>query len=201
MIRYDDKGLVPVVVQDAETGQVLMMAYANAQAVEKTRDTGWAHFWSRSRQTLWKKGETSGNALKVLAVLGDCDEDALLYQVRPQGPTCHTGNNSCFHHPQWEDETTCVTYDVVHQLGEVIAQRRIERPEGSYVASLFAQGEDAVLKKVGEEAVEVVLAAKARDRTALAYEGADLLFHTLLALEYAGVSWSDILDELAARRR
>lgn len=201
MICFDEHGLVPVVVQDAASGQVLMLAYANARAVELTQETGWAHFWSRSRQRLWKKGESSGNTLKVLTVVRDCDSDALLYQVRPQGPTCHTGHTSCFHHSQWLDEDEPVTYAIVHQLQHVIKSRQQDRPPGSYVTSLFDKGEDTILKKVGEEAVEVVLAAKAQDRPGLVYEAADLLFHCLIALEHAGVSWTEVLGELSGRRR
>ena len=201
MIRFDDQGLVPVVVQDADTGQVLMLAYANAEAVQLTQDTGWAHFWSRSRQQLWKKGESSGNTLEVVALKRDCDNDALLYQVRPSGPTCHTGETSCFHHSHWSQKDAVVPYPIAGELSQVIKERRQKEPDGSYVASLFAKGEDAILKKVGEEAVEVVLAAKAKDRPALVYETADLIFHLLVALEYTSVSWTEVLEELAGRRR
>lgn len=195
------RGLMPVVVQDQKTLQVLMLAYANAEAVALTRSTGFAHFWSRSRDSIWKKGESSGNFLAVAAVIADCDGDALLYLVDATGPACHTGEKSCFFKPLGPGDTRAPSSSsILHALAQVIEERKTHLPPGSYVTGLFARGEDAILEKMGEEATEVVLAAKARDREGLCREMADLWFHCLVALAASGLGPDHVLEELERRR-
>ena len=192
-IQFGDGGLVPVVAQDAATGDVLTLAYANREAVEKTLETGEAHFYSRSRRELWRKGETSGNTQRVVEVRLDCDGDALLYRVEPRGPACHTGERTCFFTtlagegvgvaPSVEDGASFGT--VVERLAGTIAERHREMPEESYTAGLIRRGTERVAQKVGEESVEVVIAALRDDR--LAEETADLVYHLLVLLEERGV--------------
>jgi len=191
----DRDGLVPVVVQDRASGDVLMLAYADARALRLTAETGLAHFWSRSRQTLWKKGETSGQVLRVREVRADCDRDTLLFVVDPAGPTCHTGLRSCF------GNQTPTAAGGLEELARVIADRDRERPEGSYTARVLGRGLDHALKKVGEEATEVVLAAKGESDERLVEESADLLFHLLLALHLRQVPPLRVFEVLAGRRR
>jgi phosphoribosyl-ATP pyrophosphohydrolase/phosphoribosyl-AMP cyclohydrolase len=191
---YDATGLLPVVVQDRRSGDVLMVAWANAQALARTADTDFAHFWSRSRQILWRKGETSGNVLRVREVRVDCDRDALLMIVDPEGPACHTGTRTCF-----GDEATSVA-GVLAEVGRVIEQRDQARPEGSYTARLLAKGQNEVLKKIGEEAVEVALAARTESDERLAEEAADLVYHLLVALGQRRVGFERVLETLKARR-
>jgi phosphoribosyl-ATP pyrophosphohydrolase/phosphoribosyl-AMP cyclohydrolase len=193
-LAYDAAGLVPVVVQDRASGDVLMMAWANAEALSRTAETGLAHFWSRRRRALWRKGETSGNALRVREVRADCDRDALLMVVDPEGPTCHTGSRSCF------GEDGPALAGVLDELQRVIAGRAGAATEESYTARLFAKGSDHVLKKIGEEATEVVLAAKGESDERLAAESADLLYHLLVALRQRGVGFERVLETLRARR-
>jgi len=193
-LRFDEAGLIPVVVQDRASGDVLMLAYANAEALARTADSGLAHFWSRSRQALWRKGATSGNALRVREARADCDRDALLLVVDPEGPACHTGARSCF------GETTPTGAGMLEELRRVIASRRHSPPAGSYTASLLAKGLDHTLKKIGEESAEVVMAAKAESGERLAEESADLIFHLLVALEQRGVPPLQVLDVLRRRR-
>jgi phosphoribosyl-ATP pyrophosphohydrolase/phosphoribosyl-AMP cyclohydrolase len=178
---FDDRGLVPVVVQDRTSGDVLMVAFANREALRLTAETGQAHFWSRSRNALWRKGETSGHVLKVVEVRADCDADTVLMVVEPEGPTCHTGMRTCF------GEASPTEAGVLFELGRLVAARDRERPEGSYVAKLLGQGLDATLKKVGEEATEVILAAKGESDERLAEESADLLFHLMVVLAQRGL--------------
>ena len=168
-------GLLPVVAQDRSSGDVLMVAWANAEALRLTAETGDAHFWSRSRKDLWKKGETSGHVLRVREVRADCDRDPLLFIVDPDGPACHTGARTCF------GDGTPTRAGVLVELARVIAERAATRPEGSYTSRLLAKGLDHTLKKIGEEATEVVLAAKGESDERLAEESADLLFHLLVA--------------------
>ena len=191
---YDSAGLIPVVVQDSASGDVLMVAYANDEALQRTAESGLAHFWSRSRRALWRKGETSGNALRVRELLADCDRDALLMVVEPQGPACHTGARTCF------GDATPTGAGMLEELRRVIASRREQAPEGSYTAKLLAKGLDNTLKKIGEESAEVVMAAKAESGERLAEESADLLFHLLVALEQRGVRPGQVLDVLRKRR-
>jgi phosphoribosyl-ATP pyrophosphohydrolase/phosphoribosyl-AMP cyclohydrolase len=195
-VRFDANGLVPVVAQDAATGEVLTLAYANQEAVERTLKAGEAHYYSRSRQELWRKGETSGNTQRVVEVRLDCDGDALLYRVQPRGPACHTGKRTCFH-STLAGEGVGVAVGaasgegdgglgaMIDQLAAIISQRHAEMPENSYTASLIRRGAPRIAQKVGEESVEVVIAALRDER--LAEETADLLYHLLVLLEERGV--------------
>ncbi len=194
-VVFDGAGLVPVVVQDRASGDVLMVAYATAESLALTAETGLVHFWSRSRQALWKKGETSGHVLRVRQVRKDCDGDALLMIVDPEGPTCHTGTRTCF------GEETPTDAGVLAEVAAVVAERRRTRPVGSYTTRLFEKGLDHALKKVGEEATEVVLAAKGESDLRLAEECADLVFHLLVVLEQRGVGFGDVARVLRERRR
>ena len=178
-----DAALTPVVVQDVESGRVLMLAYADAEAVRRTRETGEAWFWSRSRSELWHKGATSGNTLAVEEIRDDCDGDALLYRVRPNGPACHTGAESCF--APW--------------LWRIVAERAATRPDGSYVAGLLADGPAGAARKVGEEGVEVALAAVGESDERLVEELADLWFHSYVLLAARGLQPSAVEDELRRR--
>jgi phosphoribosyl-AMP cyclohydrolase / phosphoribosyl-ATP pyrophosphohydrolase len=197
-VRFDDGGLVPVVAQDATTGDVLTLAYANREALERTLATGEAHFYSRSRRELWRKGETSGNTQRVVEVRLDCDGDAVLYRVEPRGPACHTGERSCFFTTlagegvgvatEGSDGTSLGT--MVERLAGTIAQRHREMPQGSYTAGLIRRGPERLAQKVGEEAVEVVIAALRDDR--LAEETADLVYHLLVLLEERGVGTENV---------
>lgn len=191
---FDEAGLIPVVVQDAASGDVLMLAWANAEALACTAESGLAHFWSRSRQSLWRKGETSGNSLRVRELRADCDRDALLLVVDPEGPACHTGARTCF------GDATPTAAGMLDELRRVIASRREAAPEASYTARLLAKGLDHSLKKIGEESAEVVIAAKGESRERVAEESADLLFHLLVVLEQRGVRPGQVLDELRRRR-
>ncbi len=212
-LRYDAAGLLPVVAQDAFTGRVLMLAWANTEAVTRTIATGEAHFWSRSRQALWRKGETSGNILRVLSIEQDCDSDSLLLRVQPAGPACHTGATSCF---DGEGES-CSGLDL-GALERIVAARAEADPETSYTARLLAEGIERMAQKVGEEATEVVIAAlaahhardperqetgkgKQPDAQRLVEEASDLLFHLLLLLRASGVTTADLAGELATRHR
>ena len=199
--RFDKQELLPAIVQDADTRQVLMTAFMNRAAYQRTIETGHAWFWSRSRQELWHKGATSGHYLNVRAVRLDCDRDAILLLVDPVGPACHTNATSCFFEEVKalpEDPTAAET---AHELWDVINQRLAERPDGSYVAKLAAGGVDRFAKKVGEEATEVVIAAKNADPDELTREMADLWFHCYLLLAQAGVRPEEVWAELAKRRR
>jgi len=199
-IHYDERGLVPVVAQDASTGEVLMLAYASREAVDKTLSSGEAHYYSRSRKEIWRKGETSGNTQKVVEVRLDCDGDALLYRVEPAGPACHTGERSCFFtsltgsNGESPDLGRTLT-----RLAGTIAGRRREMPEGSYTAKLLDRGTGYTAQKVGEEAVEVVVAAL--EGTQLAEESADLLYHLLVLLEERGVRVEEVARVLDERHR
>jgi phosphoribosyl-ATP pyrophosphohydrolase/phosphoribosyl-AMP cyclohydrolase len=192
---FDASGLVPVVAQDRASGDVLMVAWANAEALAKTAETGIAHFWSRSRKALWRKGETSGHELRVLAARADCDRDTLLLVVEPAGPACHTGARSCF------GDTSPTAAGMLEELRRAVAERAGAAPAESYTARLLAKGPDQVLKKIGEEATEVVLAARVESDERLAEESADLLYHLLVALHQRGVPLARVMDELRKRRR
>lgn len=194
-IVYDAAGLVPVIVQDRRSGDVLMVAYANAEAVARSVETGLAHFWSRRRQALWQKGETSSAFLRVRRLLRDCDGDALLMLVEPEGNVCHTGQRTCF------GDDTFTAAGILEELMRVIGERLAAPPEDSYTARLAAKGEDHVLKKIGEEATEVILAAKGEGDERLAEETADLLFHLLVLLGGRGLRIEAVLDVLRSRRR
>ncbi len=207
-VRFDDNGLVPVVAQDVHTGEVLTLAYANREAVEKTLGSGEAHYYSRSRNELWRKGATSGNTQRVVEVRLDCDADALLYRIEPHGPACHTGERSCFF-TTLAGEGTGVSVgadggyegfgDMVEHLAETIARRHEEMPEESYTVRLLRRGTGRIAQKVGEEAVEVIVAALEGDR--LAEETADLVYHLLVLLEERGVGIEEVARVLRERHR
>jgi phosphoribosyl-ATP pyrophosphohydrolase/phosphoribosyl-AMP cyclohydrolase len=186
-------GLVPAIVQDATSGRVLMLGYMNRDAYDRTLSVGEAVFFSRSKQRLWRKGETSGNTLKVMEIRADCDGDTLLVRAEPAGPTCHRGTVTCF-----GEELDATLLD---ELEAVIDGRLAQRPEDSYVAKLAAAGVARAAQKVGEEGVETALAAVTRDDDGLAEESADLVFHLLVLLRIRGLSLEDLLAKLAARRR
>ena len=194
--KYAD-GLVPAIVQDAETKAVLMLGFVNEEALNRTQEIGRVTFYSRTRQELWTKGETSGSYLDVVSIKADCDEDTLLITARPTGPVCHTGAETCFGEMNLSQRPT----DVLVELENVIEQRRSEKTEGSYVASLFEKGINKIAQKVGEEAVELVIEAKDDDLAKFKSEAADLLFHYLILLRARGVSIGDVIEELAARRK
>jgi phosphoribosyl-ATP pyrophosphohydrolase/phosphoribosyl-AMP cyclohydrolase len=200
-VRYDDNGLVPVIAQDATTGEVLMLAYANREAVEETMKIGEAHYYSRSRGELWRKGATSGNTQRVLEIRLDCDGDALLYRVEPRGPACHTGERRCFFTTlaREEDEDATDLGRTLTRLAGTIAGRHHKMPEGSYTAKLLERGTGYISQKVGEEAVEVVVAALEGER--LAEESADLLYHLLVLLEERGVGVEEVAKVLDERHR
>ncbi|WP_297852888.1 bifunctional phosphoribosyl-AMP cyclohydrolase/phosphoribosyl-ATP diphosphatase HisIE [Meiothermus sp.] len=199
-VQFDRDGLVPVVVQDARSGQVLTLAYANRQALEQTLQTRRSTFWSRSRNELWVKGLTSGHTQEVLEVSLDCDQDAVLYKVIPRGPACHTGAESCFHNPLTPPAHPPLG-EVLEQVYRTIQQRLKTLPEGSYVARMHQAGLDRVLKKVGEEAGEVIIAAKNANPQELEWEASDLLFHLLLTLAEQGISPDDLARTLWSRHK
>ena len=184
--------LIPAIVRDARTGAVLTLAYMNEESLARTRETGQTWFWSRSRQELWHKGATSGNTQRVVHIAEDCDGDALVVTVEPDGPACHTGSVSCF--PD-------VPPLPLERLMSVLRSRHAERPEGSYSTYLFNEGRDKILKKIGEEATEVVIAAKGDSRERLMSEVADLLFHLSVLLVDAGLGWAEVEGELERRGR
>lgn len=199
-LKFDPSGLIPVVTQDARTGAVLMQAFADAAAVQRTLATREATYYSRSRQEQWVKGATSGHTQRVVSVTADCDGDSLLYRVEQTGPACHTGTYSCFHQPLLEGQAQQDALDgTLERVYATITERLVTLPENSYVARLHAGGLDRVLKKISEESGEVLLAAKNRDRAELATEVADLLFHTLFAMAEVGVSPADVARVLQER--
>jgi phosphoribosyl-ATP pyrophosphohydrolase/phosphoribosyl-AMP cyclohydrolase len=202
-VKFDDSGLVPAVVQDARTGEVLTLAYMNAESLHRTIREGQTWFWSRSRAALWHKGATSGNTQRVVGVRLDCDRDAIVVQVEPAGPACHTGARTCFHNSlEGGPEPPTGQRDlgeVIDELYTLVESRRREAPEGSYTAYLFAQGLDKILKKVGEEAAETIIAAKNADTRSLVGETSDLLYHLIVLLVERGVALDDVRDELARR--
>jgi phosphoribosyl-ATP pyrophosphohydrolase/phosphoribosyl-AMP cyclohydrolase len=198
--KYNDQGLIPAVAQDARTGEVLMLAWMNAEAWRKTLETMEAHFWSRERKQLWRKGETSGNILRVVEVALDCDADAVLLRVIPAGPACHTGARSCFH--------TCVAGEArndsagfLHTLDAVIHDRKSNPVEGSYTAGLFREGLPKISRKVGEEAVETIIAALEESDERTVSEAADLIYHTLVLLAARGLGLADVESELERRHQ
>lgn len=205
-LKYNDQGLIPAIVQDAGSGQVLMLAYMNAEALAKTLESGETWFWSRSRQALWHKGATSGNIQRVEELRYDCDADALLVRVRPAGPACHTGATSCFYGelpgkipaPPAGVQAPEVRFSL-HQLYQVILERRQIPTPGSYTASLFEAGLAKIAQKVGEEAAEVLVAALAQEDQRLVEEAADLAYHLLVLLAARGLAPEHITSELARR--
>jgi len=204
-IRWDERGLVPAIVQDAATKQVLMMAYMNEESLRLTFEKGETVFWSRSRGELWHKGATSGNTQRVVSFSIDCDGDTVLLEVEPKGPACHTGETSCFFRRAGEGEPTAAAagnrFAIIETLERTIAQREVERPEGAYTTYLFEKGVDKILKKVGEEAGEVIIAAKNRSAEELRYEASDLIFHLLVLLQEQKLPLDEVLGELARRHQ
>ncbi|MCV4233580.1 bifunctional phosphoribosyl-AMP cyclohydrolase/phosphoribosyl-ATP diphosphatase HisIE [Virgibacillus sp. LDC1] len=209
-IRWDASGLVPAIVQDAQSKQVLMMAYMNRESLRLTLESGETWFWSRSREELWHKGATSGNVQTVVSMTYDCDGDTLLLQVNPKGPACHTGQTTCFHNEitvQGQKSGSGSNpaaaesgrFAVLAELEEVIAQREVERPEGAYTTYLFDKGVDKILKKVGEEASETIIAAKNKDNAELKLEISDLIYHLLVLLQERKLPLDEIMDELSRR--
>ena len=194
-IRFDERGLIPAVVQDAATREVLTLAYMNRESLARTLETKQTWFWSRSRNELWHKGATSGNTQEVVNLALDCDQDAIIVLVKPAGPACHTGAVSCF------DTGAQPLGLILDQLYELIQTRERERPSGSYTTYLFETGLDKILKKVGEESAETIIAAKNDDVARLTEESADLLYHLLVLLVARGVSLTDIAQELGQRRK
>ena len=196
-IRFDDRGLIPAIVQNAATREVLTLAYMNRESLQKTIDTKQTWFWSRSRNELWNKGATSGNTQEVVSLGLDCDRDAIVVLVNPAGPACHTGAVSCFDVVNRTDDLG----PLLDQLYELIQSRERERPAGSYTTYLFEEGLDKILKKVGEESAETIIAAKNDDVPRLTAEVSDLVYHLLVLLVARGVSLKEIAAELGQRRK
>ncbi|MDF9840721.1 MULTISPECIES: bifunctional phosphoribosyl-AMP cyclohydrolase/phosphoribosyl-ATP diphosphatase HisIE [unclassified Paenibacillus] len=209
-IRWNESGLLPAVVQDARTLEVLMFAYMNPESLRLSLESGQTWFWSRSRSELWHKGGTSGNTQAITSIHYDCDSDTLLVKVVPEGPACHTGENTCFYReipltgqaaaePQRTASADEGRFAVLGELERVIAEREIERPEGAYTTYLFDKGVDKILKKVGEEASETIIAAKNKDNAELRLEVSDLIYHLLVLLQERKLPLDEILEELSAR--
>lgn len=196
-LKFDEKGLIPAIVVDAISKKVLTLAYMNRESLAISMEKGLCCFYSRSRRELWLKGETSGNYQHIVSITADCDRDALVVLVEKDGPACHTGADSCFHHPLWESEAL---HEFSYQgLLDLIRGRKTERKEGSYTTYLFDKGLDKILKKVGEESTEVIIAAKAEDKKETIYEIADLAYHVMVLMIEMGISLEDIHRELASR--
>jgi phosphoribosyl-ATP pyrophosphohydrolase/phosphoribosyl-AMP cyclohydrolase len=210
-LQFDKNGLIPAIVQDAQTHEVLTLAYMNLESLRRTLETRQTWFWSRSRNELWHKGETSGNTQSVVELISDCDHDAILVRVNPAGPACHTGSRSCFHNAldthsssersneYKEDIEANRLSDTLEVLYRVIESRKLERPEGSYTSYLFDKGIDKILKKVGEEASETIIAAKNDDDRLFVGEVSDLIYHLLVLMVARGISLDQIASELARR--
>lgn len=196
-LKFDEKGLIPAIVVDAITKKVLTLAYMNEESLKISMEKGLTCFWSRSRQELWLKGETSGNYQHIVSITADCDKDALVVMVEPDGPACHLGTTSCFENPLWQSEQ--MHEFSLQGLFDLIQGRKTEKKEGSYTTYLFEKGLDKILKKVGEESTEVIIAAKAEDKKETIYEIADLAYHVLVLMIQAGISLEDIHKELAGR--
>ncbi len=196
-LKFDEKGLIPAIVVDADTKKVLTLAYMNKESLGITMEKGLTCFWSRSRQELWLKGETSGNYQHVVSITADCDKDALVVMVKPDGPACHLGTTSCFENPVWESDEIAAWS--LEGLMELIKGRKTEKKEGSYTTYLFEKGIDKMLKKVGEESTEVIIAAKDNDKKETIYEIADLTYHVMVMMIEMGISLEDIHNELASR--
>ena len=196
-LKFDARGLIPAVVVDAVTKRVLTLAYMNEESLRISMEKGLTCFWSRSRQELWLKGETSGNYQHIVSITADCDRDALVVAVEPDGPACHLGTESCFEYPVWQS-TEREEFSLLG-LYQLLCQRREERPEGSYTTYLFDKGLDKILKKVGEECTEVIIAGKAQDKRETVYEIADLAYHVMVLMAEAGITPEDVHRELASR--
>lgn len=197
-LKFDEKGLIPAIVVDNTTGNVLTLAYMNKESLEISIKEGRTCFWSRSRQELWRKGETSGNVQHIVRIDADCDFDALTVYVEKEGPACHTGADSCFFNSLWASENNEEQFSI-DGLMRLIEGRRTEKKEGSYTTYLFEKGIDKILKKVGEESTEVIIAGKAGDKAETIYEISDLVYHVLVLMVQMGISTDDIIKELASR--
>ena len=196
-LKFDEKGLIPAIVVDSLSRQVLTLAYMNRESLALSLKEERTIFWSRSRGELWRKGETSGNVQHLVSVTADCDRDALIVEVEPEGPACHLGGVSCFEFPVWQSGTR--QSFSADGLMELLAGRKRDMPEGSYTSYLFEKGLDKILKKVGEEATEVIIAGKAEDNRETVYEIADLAYHVMVLMTEAGISLDDVRAELASR--
>ena len=196
-LKFDEKGLIPAIVVDSVTKKVLTLAYMNKESLEVSMKKGLTCFWSRSRNELWLKGETSGNYQHIVSITADCDQDALVVVVEKDGPACHTGSDSCFTNPLWESES--LQEFSLQGLYDLLVGRNETRPEGSYTTYLFEKGIDKILKKVGEECTEVIIAGKADDKKETIYELADLAYHAMVLMVQMGISPEDIHKELASR--
>lgn len=196
-LKFDSSGLIPAIVVDAATKRVLTLAYMNRESLAISMEKELTCFWSRSRQALWLKGETSGNYQHIVSITADCDKDALVVLVEPDGPACHTGETSCFHNPVFESGTRQeFSYQGLYSLLE---GRKRDLPQGSYTTYLFQKGLDKILKKVGEECTEVIIAAKAEDRAETVYEIADLAYHVMVLMAQQGITLEEVQNELASR--
>ena len=196
-LKFDEKGLIPAVVVDSESKKVLTVAYMNAESLRISMEKELTCFWSRSRQELWLKGETSGNYQHIVSITTDCDKDALVVVVEKDGPACHLGTDSCFEYPVFQSEERHEFS--VQGLYDLLVGRNESRPEGSYTTYLFEKGIDKILKKVGEENTEVIVAAKGDDKKETVYEIADLMYHVMVLMVHMGITVSDVLKELASR--
>lgn len=200
-LNFDDHGLIPAIIQDVESNEVLMMAYMNRESLEKTLETGQTWFWSRSRKQLWHKGATSGHFQDVQEISYDCDADCLLIKVIQTGEACHTGKRSCFHNSVYCCESgKYASASIINEVYDVVMSRKKEMPEGSYTTYLFTKGLDKILKKVGEEAAEVIIGAKNRSKDEVVYEVGDLLYHLLVLLGEQDIKPQEVFAELAKRR-
>lgn len=196
-LKFDDRGLIPAIVVDTETKQVLTLAYMNAESLHISMAEGRTCFWSRSRQELWRKGETSGNVQHIVSITADCDRDTLVVEVRKEGPACHTGAESCFFEPVYTGaEPPAFSYEA---LLEMLRARKENPVEGSYTSYLFEKGTDKILKKIGEESTEVIIAAKDRDVPNTVYELCDLMYHAMVLMLDMGISLDDLRREMASR--
>ena len=196
-LKFDERGLIPAIVTDARTGQVLTLAWMNRESLGISMEKELTCFWSRSRQELWLKGETSGNYQHIVSLTADCDRDALVVAVEKDGPACHTGTESCFTAPVWESDTRQEFH--LRDLYALLEGRKRDKPEGSYTTYLFEKGLDKILKKVGEESTEVIIAAKAEDRKETVYELADLMYHAMVLMVEMGIPLEEVRQELASR--
>ena len=197
-LKFDEKGLIPAIVVDAESKKVLTLAYMNRESLKISMEEGTTCFWSRSRQELWRKGETSGNRQHIVDIVADCDRDALTVKVVKDGPACHTGADSCFNDVVYVGDAEPESFSL-ESLVKTIESRKIEKKEGSYTTYLFEKGIDKILKKVGEECTEVIIAGKANDKKETVYEIADLAYHVMVLMIEMGISLEDIHRELASR--
>lgn len=197
-LKWDAQGLIPAIVQDIHTGEVLTLAYMNEESLKITMEEKQTCFFSRSRQELWRKGETSGNIQRVISITADCDQDALVVKVEKAGPACHTGAESCFFNPVFQNTEGTSTFSV-NALYDMLKERKTTPVDGSYTSYLFEKGMDKILKKIGEESTEVIIAAKGDDRSETIYEIADVAYHMLVLMVEMGISPEEIREELASR--